>query len=123
MSETESEVHDWLGAHVGGFSGRMTALAQVLIPRRWVIERSGETVVYGEGGLFLDFALMKHHEHDPSGYAVEVGSKMSDEWVYGNVEPKKVLTPDGDHVGWVIGEVEHKMVPEASPDLRVREDA
>jgi hypothetical protein len=83
-------------------------------PRRWLLERTGETVMWGEGKITVSFKKMADLDHDESGYRLHVGGRV------GTVpeDEFEVQTPNGEAVGGVLGTVEHKATPQISPDVR-----
>lgn len=84
---------------------------------RWVLQRSGEVVMWGEGNLAVDFEAMAQNKHDPSAYVLVVGGSV------GAIPDREYRfeAPNGGCVGGANGVVSHKATAEASPDIRAYE--
>lgn len=101
---------EWAGAYAGDRHDVVSRTAC-----SWLLSRHGEVVCWGEGTVSVDFASMRGHDHDPSGYVLELGAATMPA---ASLPAVALVTPDENLVGYYSGEVAVKAHPGVSPAVR-----
>lgn len=83
----------------------------------WRIERTGELVMWGTGTVHIDYADFGALDYEF--VVVDEDVEWNDiTYNYHVLLADHLHDPDGgNYCGFVVGDVNHKMMPEASPDI------